>query len=153
MQKNTLFTSLSFLLKVQFVRQITQNCSATAMGILLMSIATRFCMRFLRRLESTQMPIGLLGGAVVSWKTCLIWWNNLTLELKRYSDGRRTWWEAADRVFSPASVGFVEVCAKESSSWKRKCAASWIMTFLIARNSFCCESGLCLSGPAFVVTF
>lgn len=27
------------------------------------------------------------------------------------------------------------------------------MTFLIARNSFCCESGLCLSGPAFVVTF
>ena len=32
MQKNTLFTSLSFLLKVQFVRQITQNCSATAHG-------------------------------------------------------------------------------------------------------------------------
>lgn len=37
MQKNTLFTSLSFLLKVQFVRQITQTALRLPMGILLMS--------------------------------------------------------------------------------------------------------------------
>ena len=55
------------------------------------------------------MPIGLLGGAALSRKICPIWWNNRTVEFRRYSDESRAECEVSDEVFSLTSVGFVEV--------------------------------------------
>ena len=79
-------------------------------------IASRFCMSFLRRLESMRMPIGLLDGAALSRKICPIWWNRRMVEFKRYSDGSRAEGEVGDEVFSSASVGFVEASLEASSA-------------------------------------